>query len=53
MWPEYYGGIFHESTQERQETRAQDIANHKGKKGKERKNWENRNTIWQGKKRFR
>lgn len=42
----------YESTQDRQKYNAEDIAKRRGKKGKERKNWQNNNPIWQGKRRF-
>lgn len=43
---------YNESLTDRQEANRQYVINHKGKKGKERKNWENKNSVWQGQKRF-
>ena len=50
---ESYGFMYtYESTQDRQIEYAKEISKRRGKKGKERKNWQNNNTIWQGKRRF-
>lgn len=43
--------VFQESTDERRVQNSLDSVYKKGKKGKERKSWENKNSIWQGKRR--
>lgn len=52
MNPENWETFSYESSQERAKENAEEISKRKGKKGKERKNWENQNNIWQGKKRY-
>jgi hypothetical protein len=52
MNPENWDIFSYESTQDKQRENAVEISKRKGKKGKERKCWENQNTIWQDKKRY-
>lgn len=44
--------IFKESADEKARNNCMGIVKKKGKKGKLRKDWENNNSIWQGKRRF-
>lgn len=44
--------IFKESADEKARNNCIGIVKKKGKKGKLRKDWENNNSIWQGKRRF-
>lgn len=46
-----FNHIFKETTDERRVQNSLDNIYKKGKKGKERKSWENKSSIWQGRKR--
>lgn len=52
MWPNMMVDTSSDLMQDFQRSFANDIINRKGKKGKQRKNWENQNAVWQGKRRF-
>lgn len=53
MWPNDFYFRFRESAQSKQRYSAETVSDWRGKKGKKRRNWENQNTIWQEKRRFR
>jgi hypothetical protein len=46
IWNKYYIPI-----EDKQDDNRENVIEHKFKKGKKRKNWENANDIWQGRKR--